>query len=178
MHEQVCINCFNGRFIVLMEKSKSRRAVSLILLVVSVFVLAYGMHLANVHLISKLPLTLRPLLQLVTYLILLVIPFISIRKNDEILSDFHFEREGLLRQIVIGLVIALIMSLVLIVIPTLVGGRRIVTSQSGIPILYLILSFIFSVSGIGLVEEFIFRGFILKRLQEFVGSLPLIILIT
>lgn len=160
-----------------MEEKKSKKVLSLLLILILVFVIRFGISLINTHVLNKISLTVRPLLQFLCCLVLLPLPIVSMRKRKETFKDLGLEKDKILIQIISGVTISIIMSLVLIVVPAFFSNGR-SASNSNVSILYYMFSFIYSVFGVALTEEFIFRGFLYNRLQTLFGSLPLTIVVT
>lgn len=96
-----------------------------------------------------------------------LIPLGLILQGKENLSDYGITAKNLPKQIAVGILIGLGMGCVLTLLPMALGLKQLVYTDSGFGntgealrrLAYFILV-------IGLVEEFIFRGFLFTRLKE------------
>lgn len=83
------------------------------------------------------------------------------------LSEYGFSREKPLRQILTGIAIGLFMSLILTLLPCLLGLGSMVYQGDGYHSLwYAIYELVYFIVAIGFVEEFVFRGFLHKRFSR------------
>lgn len=87
------------------------------------------------------------------------------------LADYGFSRRNLLRQIAIGTGIGLGMAVVLTLIPMLLfGANSIYTGERYTTAAEAIAGLAYFVFVVGLSEEFIFRGFLYEKLDNFCVS--------
>lgn len=130
-----------------------------------------GVNAFNQYVLMSLPLVVRMVLMIVTYLPIALVPFCIVIFNKEKWSDYGFSKEKIGYQLLIGLAIALCMSFVFTVIPHLIGKSDWVNNQH----IYIyawqyIYDFIQYIGAVALVEEFVFRGFFYKKLETLFGS--------
>jgi membrane protease YdiL (CAAX protease family) len=90
--------------------------------------------------------------------------------NQERLSSIGFKKEKISLQIGIGVLLAVSMSLVLTVLPILIGFKEMVGSTSYTQAWKFAYQFIYAIIGVALAEELIFRGYIFKKLLEIKNS--------
>lgn len=130
------------------------------------FAFAFGLFMFNQHLLMSFSLPLRMILMIVTQWLLFLIPAILMIINKEKLSSIGIKKEKIPLQIGIGVLLAVSMSLVFTVFPILLGFKEMVGSTSYTQVWKFIYQFIYTISGVGLAEELIFRGYIFKKLLE------------
>jgi membrane protease YdiL (CAAX protease family) len=124
----------------------------------------------NQYLLMTFPLAIRAVLMIVMQWLLLIIPVTFTIKSGETLSDIGFTKEKSPSQILIGIVLSAIMSLVLTVIPILLGFKELIGSASYTKAWQFAYDFAYKTLGIALVEEIIFRGYIFKKLIDLKNS--------
>lgn len=147
------------------SKAKSS-VVQLFIAVFGTFVTMFGLWMFNQHLLGSFPLPLRVILMIVTQWLLFLVPGILMIVNKENLKDIGFRKEKLLLQIGIGVLLAFTMSLVLTIIPIMLGFKEMVGSITYTQIWKFIYQFIYSIFGIALAEELTFRGYIFNKLLK------------
>lgn len=126
----------------------------------------YGVILFNQYVLMALPLVARMIAMIVSYWLIAVVPIILMILGKDKLSDYGFAKEKVWNQIVIGLVIAVVMSAVLTVIPHIAGfGQYVDTGKRYQYAWQFIYEFVYCVAAIGAVEEFVFRGFIYHKMK-------------
>ena len=156
-----------------MEASKSQAKSSLVQLFIAifaVFVTVFGLWMFNQHLLLSFSLPLRMILIIVTQWLLFLVPGILMIVNKESLGDIGLKKDKLLPQIGIGVLLAFGMSLVLTVLPIMLGFKDMVGSTSDKQIWKFAYEFIYAIFGVALAEELIFRGYIFKKLLEIKNS--------
>ena len=120
--------------------------------------------------LMSLPLIARMVSMIFTYWLIAVvpiIPIITILINKEKLSDYGVTNEKIGYRIITGVWIALAMSLVLTLIPHLTGfGVYVDSGNRYHNIWQYIYEFFYCIMTIGIVEEFVFRGFIYMKIKE------------
>lgn len=115
---------------------------------------------------SSFPSPLRLTLKILAYWLIVAVPLVSSIKN----RDRFWESKTLLLQLAWGLVIGGGISLLLTLVPHLLGwGQYVGGSKHSTP-KELVLLAVFYLAAVGTVEEFIFRGFLVKRLEKFITS--------
>lgn len=120
----------------------------------------------NANLLMKLPLIQRKLSMILIYWIIAVVPIILMLAAKDKPSDYGFSKEKLLRQILIGVLIGLCMSFVLTLLPILAGKGDWVSNGRRYQYLWeFIYDFAYFICAVSLTEEFIFRGFIYRKIR-------------
>ena len=146
---------------------KERKAmVQLIISITGVFITLYAVILFNQHLLMTFTLETRMVLMILSQWILFLVPGILMWRNRERIADFGFRRNNIFQQIVTGIVLALIMSLLLTVIPILLGFEEMVSSNQYTRLWQFLYGFGYTIIGVALVEELIFRGYIFHKLLQ------------
>ena len=138
----------------------------LIISITGIFITLYGVILFNQHLLMTFTLETRMVLMILSQWILFLVPGILMWRNRERIDDFGFRRNNIFQQIVTGIVLALIMSLVLTVIPILLGFEEMVSSTQYTKLWQFLYEFGYTIIGVALVEELIFRGYIFHKLLQ------------
>ena len=150
-----------------------KKYIEIIISIIAVFLTLYGVRMFNQYILMSLPLFLRMILMIITYLIIGLVPFIFCIKNK---TKVGFKKENLLKQIIIGIVIALLMNIFITIIPILIFGKENLYTGSNYKYLWqFIYYFIYCVFAVSLTEEFIFRGYILERLKPNKKIIPILI---
>ena len=134
--------------------------------IIGIFVTLYGVVLFNQHLLMGFPIGVRMVLLILLQWILFLAPGILMLLHQERFSDLGFMREHLGWQILVGLGIALIMSVLLSVLPILFGMRDWVGSTSYTQPWQFAYEFLYALLGIALAEELIFRGYIFRKFMQ------------
>ncbi len=152
--------------------------IELIISIISVGLMVFGVMCFNNYLIMKFPLGVRMVLVIITYLSIAIVPFLIVLIKKEKLSEFGICKENILKQIIIGLIIACVMSLFITLIPILIFGKENLYSSSKYKYVWqYIFEFFYLTFGVALTEEFIFRGYLLNRFKKLFKSniFPIII---
>lgn len=147
-------------------KRVRKNIIQLYVVVFGVFVTIFGIVMFNQYLLMNFPLAVRAVLLIVMQWLLLIMPVASMFKSGETLSDIGFTKEKISSQILIGIVLSVIMSLVLTVIPILLGFKELIGSNSYTKAWQFAYEFAYRTLGIALAEEIIFRGYIFKKLMD------------
>lgn len=142
----------------------------LVIAVCGVFAAVFGLSMFNQHLLMSFPLPLRMVLMIVTQWVLSLVPAILMIVNKEKLSSIGFKKEKITLQIGIGVLLALAMSLVLTVLPIMLGFKDMVGSTTYTQVWKFVYQFIYAIFGVALAEELIFRGYIFKKLLAIKNS--------
>lgn len=151
------------------QKSKSS-GVQLFIAICSTFAAVFGLFMFNQHLLMSFSLPARMILIIITQWVLLLVPVILMIANKEKLSSIGFKKEDIPLQIGIGVLIAVSMSLVLTLLPILLGFKDMVGSTSYTQAWKIIYQFIYAIFGVALAEELVFRGYIFHKLLEIKNS--------
>lgn len=145
--------------------SKAKREI--VIAIASLFLITIAWKLLSPILIRHFsPATLQ-LLNIASIYSLALIPLALLLRSNEAWSDYGITVHQLPKQIGIGILIGLGMGCVLTLLPMALGLKKLVytgngfnsTSEAMIRLYYFIFV-------IGLVEEFIFRGFLYTRLKD------------
>jgi membrane protease YdiL (CAAX protease family) len=147
-------------------KKARKNITQLLIAVCGVFVTLFGIVMFNQYLLMNFPLALRAVLLIVMQWLLLIMPVAFMFNSRETLSDIGFTKEKISSQILIGIVLSAIMSLILTVIPILLGFKELIGSASYTKTWQFAYEFAYRTLGIALAEEIIFRGYIFKKLVD------------
>ena len=102
---------------------------------------------------------------------LIIVPLLIMLLGKEDLADYGITRQQVGQQLKVGVSIALCMSCVLVLLPMVLGGKYLVYGGEGYQsIESAIGGFVYFLLVVGLVEEFIFRGFLYGKLKEICQS--------
>ena len=131
----------------------------------------YGVLMFNTHILFTLPTLLRIILYVIGYWIIAVVPLILMYVNKEKMRDYFAGKDKLICQILIGIGIGLGMSIFLTLIPHLAGfGSFVDNGTRHDKFIEFVIDFIYFVFSVAFVEEFVFRGFIFRRLKNITGN--------
>jgi membrane protease YdiL (CAAX protease family) len=151
--------------------SEKKQAIQqLIISICGVFIALFGLYLFNQNLLMKFSIGARMILMILTQWLLFLVPEILMIKHKERLSSLGFRKENIPQQILIGILIALLLSLVLTMLPIWLGFKEMVGSTNYTEAWKFLYQFIYSIFGVALVEEIIFRGYIYYKLLEIKNS--------
>ena len=150
---------------------KSKVIIEMIVSFLSSLLFLCGLIWFNKYKLMGYPLGARLILRIVMYWSIVFIPIIFCIKNKCKLCDLGFSKDKLLKQVLIGFVIAFLMSLFLTFIPMLIFGKESISSEVGYKhvweYIYLFVYYIISVS---FSEEFLFRCYLLSRFKKICNS--------
>lgn len=154
------------------EKSDnlSKERIRLIIAVIGVFISLYGLVLFNQNILRDIPLIPRMAVMIVSQWGIFLVPLMLMKRNREKLSDFFISEIKPWRQIQTGIILALAMTVVLILIPILLGLEDMVGSTSYTMPWQFVFEFIYSIIGVALAEELVFRGYIFNKIVLLSGS--------
>ena len=154
---------------VVKSKAKSLTA-QLIIAICGVFVSVFGLWIFNQHVLMSFSLPIRMIFMIITQWGLFLIPGILMIVNKENLVDIGFRKDKIPLQIGIGVLLAFAMSLVMTVLPILLGLKGMVGSTTYTQVWKFIFQFIYAIFGVALAEELLFRGYIFHKLLEIKNS--------
>ncbi len=127
----------------------------------------YGVILFNQFVLIRLPLGLRMASMILMYWLIAAVPIIAAAVHKMRLSDFGFTKNKLGVQILWGLPIGAAMSVVLTLMPHLLGFGEYFSSGKNYQYLWqFVYELFYCVLAIGAVEEFVFRGFIYEQIKK------------
>lgn len=145
---------------------KKKELVSLIIGYAGSFLGLYGVISFNRFVLMSLPLGLRMVCMIVTYWLTALVPVIVMLIRKDNLADY-WNNDRIGYQILTGVLIGTAMSLVLTLVPHLAGFGAYVDSGKRYTYLWqFAYEFLYCIVAVGLVEEFIFRGFIYNRIKK------------
>lgn len=149
---------------------KKKELVSLIIGFAGAFLGLYGIMSFNRFVLMSLPLGLRMVCMIVTYWLIALIPVIVMLVRKDNFADYwNTDRIGY--QIITGVLIGTAMSLVLTLVPHLVGFGAYVDSGKRYTYLWqFAYEFLYCIAAVGLAEEFVFRGFIYNKIKKISGN--------
>lgn len=127
----------------------------------------YGVVSFNQCVLMSLPLGLRMISMIFIYWLIALIPIIIMLVNKDKLVDYGFSKDKIIFQIIVGVLIGIAMSIILTLIPHLFGFGEYVDNGRRYKYLWqFIYEFFYCIFAIGLVEEFVFRGFVYKKVKS------------
>ncbi len=144
--------------------------IQLIVAIIGVFSSIFGVVLFNRYLLMQFPLGVRMVLVIVTQWLIMLVPAILIIINKDKLSGLGIRTRNISYQILIGVLLSLLMSLALTVVPILFGLKEMVGSTSYTRPWQFVYEFVYCIIGVGLAEEFVFRGYIFNKLLKIKDS--------
>lgn len=144
--------------------------IQFIIAVCGVFACVFGIRLFNQYLLMSFPLATRMVLMIVIQWSLFLVPGILMLTQKERFGDFGFTKKNMPQQILIGIVLAVLMSGVLTVLPILLGLKDMVGSTSYTQAWQFIYQFFFAIFGVALTEELVFRGYLFHNLLKIKNS--------
>lgn len=153
-----------------LEQKTKYSIVQLVIAIFGIFAATFGLFMFNKYLLMSFSLPLRMILMIVTQWLLFLVPAILMIVNKEKLSSLGFIKEKIPMQIGIGVLLAVSMSLVLTVLPILLGFKEMVGSTTYNEAWKFVFQFIYSILGVALAEELVFRGYLFKKLLEIKNS--------
>ena len=127
----------------------------------------YGVVSFNQFVLMSLPLGLRMISMIFVYWLIALIPIIVMFVNKDKLVDYGFSKDKMKFQIIVGVLIGIAMSILLTLIPHLFGFGEYVDSGKRYQFLWqFIYEFFYCIFAVGFVEEFVFRGFVYKKIKN------------
>jgi len=144
--------------------------VQLMVAIIGVFITIFGITMFNRYLLMQFSLGVRMLLMIVTQWSMMLVPIILVKINRDKFRDYWMITENIPKQIMIGIILALFMSLFLTIVPILLGFKEMVGSTSYSQPWQFIYEFVYVIIGVALAEEFVFRGYIFNKLLEIKNS--------
>ena len=137
----------------------------------------FGVVSFNQFVLMSLPLELRMISMIFVYWLIALVPIIIIFVNKDKLAEYGFSKEKVTFQIIVGVITGVTMSLILTLIPHLLGFGEYVDSGKRYEYLWqFIYEFFYCIFAVGFVEEFVFRGFIYQKIKS-IGQRDMIAII-
>jgi membrane protease YdiL (CAAX protease family) len=150
--------------------SKKREVAGLIIGFVGIMIGVLCTRFLNMAMMG-LPVVVRMFTFIAAYWIVAIAPVVLVIASREKLSDLGFSKEKAGLQIIIGIGLGFLMSVVLTLVPHLLGlGAYVNSGKDYIYVWQYAWEFLYCILGVGLVEEFAFRGFIYKRFKNLFGK--------
>lgn len=140
--------------------------IQLLISVLGTFLIDSGIALFNQYILKSISIPLRIVAMFVNQWLLIVPSAILMIVNKEKLSDLGFTKEKIPRQIGIGILLAIAMSLVFTVLPILLGFKNYISNVRYTEVWKFIFEFFNTIFAVALAEELIFRGYIFNKLLE------------
>jgi len=148
-------------------KTKTKTSlIQLLICVLGTFLIDFGIALFNQYILKSISIPLRIVAMFVNQWLLIVPSAILMIVNKEKLSDLGFTKEKIPRQIGIGILLAIAMSLVFTVLPILLGFKNYISNVRYTEVWKFIFEFFNTIFAVALAEELIFRGYIFNKLLE------------
>ncbi len=150
---------------------KKKEIISLIIGFAGAWAGLYGVVAFNQFVLMLLSLGIRMASMILTYWLIALIPVIVMLVNKDRLTDYGFYKNKIWMQIFMGILIGVVMSVVLTLIPHLIGFGEFVDSGKRYKYLWqFAYEFVYCILAVGLVEEFVFRGFIFEKIKRIGGN--------
>lgn len=132
--------------------SKKKEIISLIIGFVGAVAGLYSVVSFNRFVLMSLPIGIKMVCMILTYWLIALIPAIVMIVNKDKLTDYGFSKEKIGMQIIVGILIGTVMSVLLILIPHLIGFGGFVDSGKRYKYLWqFIYEFFYCIFVIGLV---------------------------
>jgi hypothetical protein len=147
-------------------KNKKKIILQLAIAIIGVFVTLFGLVKFNQYVLMDIPLYPRMIVMILTQWLLFLVPGILMIIAKEKISGLGLTFKHLGRQILIGIVLALLLSSFLTILPILLGFKDMVGSTNYTKAWQYAYQFAYSILGVAVAEELIFRGYIFHKLLE------------
>lgn len=149
---------------------RKKELLSLVIGYPGVLLGTYGVISFHKFVLISLPLWLRMVSMIVIYWLIALVPIIVMLVCKDKFSDY-WSNDRIGRQILAGVLIGAAMSLVLTLVPHFVGFGAYVDNGKRYTYLWqFAYEFLYCIAAVGLVEEFIFRGFIYNKIKKISGN--------
>ncbi len=149
---------------------KKREWIGLIIGTLGIFASCFLVRIINQAIVAGLSIAPRMICLILTYWICLIVPVIIFIIQKDSVYEYGFEKENRTGQIVTGVVIAVIMSVILTLVPHLLGFGDYVDNGNRYEYWWqFVFEFIYCIGAVAAVEEMAFRGFLytkIKRVSE------------
>lgn len=145
---------------------KRQNVIQLSVSIIGIFITLYGVILFNQYLLMSFPLGARMIAMIVSQWLLFLVPAIIMWINKEKIVELGFHKKNIPAQIGLGLILALLLSLFFTVIPILLGFEYLVGNTQYTEVWQFVYEFVYTILGVALIEELIFRGYIFYKLLQ------------
>ena len=151
--------------------SKKKEIISLIIGFMGTVAGLYGVVAFNQFVMMSLSLGMRMVSMILTYWLIALIPIVVMLANKDRLTDYGFSKNKIWTQIIVGILIGVVMSVVLTLMPHLFGlGEFVDSGKRYVYLWQFAYEFLYCILAVGLVEEFVFRGFIFEKTKRIGGK--------
>lgn len=151
--------------------TKRKELISIVIGYIGSMLGLFALRLFNQNILMTLPLWGRMISMIVSYWLIALVPMILMAINKERLNEYGFVKEKLGNQIAVGVAVGAAMSLVLTLLPHLLGfGEYFSSGKNYTELWQFVYEFFYCILAIGAVEELVFRGFIYKKAMEISGK--------
>lgn len=145
---------------------KKKNLIQLVVATAGVFLMVYAVVLFNGHLLMEFSIGLRMILMMLSQWLLFLVPGILMWRSRESIMDLGFRKDNLLKQLAMGIFLALATSLIFTVLPILLGFEDMVGGTGYTKPWQFLYEFIHTIFGVALAEEMIFRCYLFHKLLE------------
>ena len=123
------------------------------------------------YVLMSLQLGARMVLMICAYWLIAIVPFAIMIFAKDRLNDYGFNKEKIGYQVIVGIMVGLCMSAVFTLVPSLLGKNEWVNNGHNYQEWWqFVCEFVYCIAAIGLVEEFVFRGFVFNKIKALSGS--------
>ncbi|MCR5251104.1 MAG: CPBP family intramembrane metalloprotease [Lachnospiraceae bacterium] len=151
--------------------SKKKEVILLVIAFLGAMLGCYVVVCFNLYVMPSLPLAARMVCMILTYWLIALIPVIVMLLCKDKLTDYGFCREGIGRQILVGILAGLGMSVVFTLIPHIAGFGAYVDNGTRYRFWWQFLfEFVYFIVSVGAVEEFVFRGILYEKIRRIADS--------
>ena len=153
------------------QMEKKRNIAWLTIGFVGIMAGCFCVNVFNRYVLISLPLAARMISMIAVYWLIALVPIIIMACNKTKLSALGFSKEDLFAQVIVGVAIAAVTSVVFTLIPHVAGFGDWVDNGRRYKFLWQFLyEFIQCIIAIGAVEEYVFRGFLYAMLKDIFGK--------
>ena len=147
--------------------NKRRELTEIVLGLLGTLLALYGLTVFNQHTLMTLSLGARMIAMILTYWLVATVPIIIMLIHKENLINYGFTKDKTCQQILVGILIGIAFSVVFTLIPHIFKLGNLVDSGKRYTHLWqFVYEFIYCIFAIGLVEEFLFRGFFYAKFKS------------
>lgn len=149
---------------------KKKESISLIIGYAGILLGLFGVNAFNRFVLMSLPLGMRMAATIVMFWLIALVPVIVMLVCKDKFADY-WSNDRVGHQILAGVLIAAAMSLVLTLVPHLVGFGAYVDNGKRYTYLWqFVYEFLYCIAAVGFVEELVFRGFIYNKFKKISGN--------
>lgn len=127
----------------------------------------FGILWINMNILAKLSVGGYMAVTITSRILMMIVPIAVMIISKDKLSDYGFTKEKIWLQILVGILLGIASSLIFTLIPHLAGFGQYVDNGHRYTVLWAyIYEFTYFIIGVGLSEEFVFRGFVYEKLRR------------